>query len=538
MVARSIVYPSPLPDVVVPDTALTPFVLEHAARFGDKPALVDGVTGRTLSYSELDLAVRRFAAGVAASGLPTGSVIGLMAPNRPEFAVVFLGAAMAGHVITTINPTYTEREAREQLADSGARMLITTVELVSTGRAAAAGTAVTELLCLGDDGADGAAADGAEADGVRPWTQLMGPPLAEQVPVDPDDTVALPYSSGTTGLSKGVMLSHRNLVANVAQTAAPAQIGDDEVLVAVLPMFHIYGLEVLMNTGLRVGATIVTLPRFDLDQFLQAHEKYRVTRSFVAPPIVVLLAKHPAVDGYDLSCLRQVFSGAAPLSAELALEAGGRLGCEVVQGYRMTETSPVSHLTPFGGFKPGSVGVTAPNTHMRIVDPASGEDLPEDQDGEIWVRGPQVMKGYFNNPSATALALDEDGWMHTGDIGHVDADGHVYVVDRLKELIKYKGFQVAPAELEGLLLSHPEVADAAVIGLPDPEAGEVPAAFVVRKPTATVSAEDLMTFVADKVARYKRLRQVTFIDAVPKSASGKILRRVLRSRVAEASPTG
>jgi acyl-CoA synthetase (AMP-forming)/AMP-acid ligase II len=287
-----------------------------------------------------------------------------------------------------------------------------------------------------------------------------------------------------------------------------------------------------MNCGLRTGATIVTMPRFDLEQFLSIHQEYGVTRSFVAPPIVVAMAKHPLVDSYDMSKLEQVFSGAAPLSAELALEAGKRLGCEVVQGYGMTEMSPVSHLTPVGQFKPGSVGVTAPNTEMRIVDPLSGEDLGLDADGEIWVRGPQVMLGYLNNAQATASTLDADGWLHTGDIGHVDEDGHVFVVDRLKELIKYKGFQVPPAELEAVLLTHPDVADAAVVGLPDEEAGEIPVAYVVRRAGSEATAEQIMEFVAGQVAHYKQVRRLEFIDAVPKSASGKILRRELRARAA------
>ena len=226
------------------------------------------------------------------------------------------------------------------------------------------------------------------------------------MPVDADATVVLPYSSGTTGVSKGVMLTHRNLVANMAQTLGAADMREDETLIAVLPFFHIYGMQVLMNCGLRAGATVVTMPRFDLEQFLSLHQEYGVTRSFVAPPIVLALAKHPLVDNYDLSKLEQVFSGAAPLSAELALEAGKRLGCEVVQGYGMTELSPVSHVTPAGQFKPGSVGVTAPNTEMRIVDPATGDDLGVGDDGEIWVRGPQVMKGYLNNEQATAATID------------------------------------------------------------------------------------------------------------------------------------
>jgi acyl-CoA synthetase (AMP-forming)/AMP-acid ligase II len=266
---------------------------------------------------------------------------------------------------------------------------------------------------------------------------------------------------------------------------------------------------------------------------LALHGKYGLTRAFVAPPMVVALAKHPVVDNYDLSSLRLIFSGAAPLSAELAAECGARLGCEVVQGYGMTELSPVSHATPSGMFKPGSVGVTAPNTETNIVDPFTQALLGVDEDGEVWVRGPQVMKGYWNNESATKNTIDDDGWLHTGDIGHIDADGHLYIVDRLKELIKYKGFQVPPAELEALLLTHPQIADAAVIGIPDDEAGEIPAAYVVLKPGQDATAADIQSFVAEQVANYKQVRKLTFVDAIPKSASGKILRRVLRDQAAQ-----
>ena len=512
------IHSSPLPDVEIPTTTLTDYTLARAAELGDKPALIDGTSGRELSYAALLTGVKSLAGGLVARGFAPGDVLALLSPNIPEYAVLFHGVAYSGGAITTINPTYTEREIHHQLLDAGATILVTVAPFLEVARKAAAGTPIGEddIYVIGG------------AEGAKSLAELMGAPLEAQVPVDPESTVVLPYSSGTTGLSKGVMLSHRNLVANIAQVLAPSEMRADETLVAVLPFFHIYGMQVLMNTGLRAGATIVTLPRFDLEQFLAVHQDYGVTRSFVAPPIVVALAKHPLVDKYDMSKLEQVFSGAAPLSAELALEAGKRLDCEVVQGYGMTEMSPVSHLTPQGMFKPGSVGITAPNTQMRIVDPGSGEDLGLDADGEIWVRGPQVMKGYLNNPAATALTLDDEGWLHTGDIGHVDADGHVYVVDRLKELIKYKGFQVPPAELEALLLTHPAVADAAVVGLPDDEAGEIPVGYVVLKAGHEVTAGEIQEFVASQVAHYKQIRRLEFIDAVPKSASGKILRRILK----------
>ena len=513
---------SPLPTVDIPDLSLSDYVLAGAAALGDKPALVDGPTGRTITYAQLDQLARTLAGGLVAAGFGPGKVLALMAPNLPEYAVVFHGTALAGGALTTINPTYTEREVHHQLIDAGATSLVTIAMFLETAKAAIVGTPISTIHVIGD------VPEGA-GDAVRPLTELLGAPI-EQVPVQPGDLAVLPYSSGTTGISKGVMLTHRNLVANIEQVLVPAELKDDDVLIAVLPFFHIYGMQVLMNCGLRAGATIITMPRFDLEQFLALHQEHAVTRSFVAPPIVVALAKHPIVDKYDLSALQQVFSGAAPLSAELAIEAGNRLDCEVVQGYGMTEMSPVSHLTPPGWFKPGSVGVTAPNTLSKIVDPVTNSEVGVGETGELCVQGPQMMAGYLNNPAATASTIDPEGWLHTGDIARVDEDGHVYIVDRLKELIKYKGFQVPPAELEALLLTHPAVADAAVVGLPDDEAGEIPVAHVVLKPGATATPEEIAAFVAERVAHYKQVRQVHIEEAIPKSASGKILRRVLRDQ--------
>jgi 4-coumarate--CoA ligase len=512
------VFTSPLPSVSIPASPLTPYILERSGRWADKAAFIDGATGRTMTYGEFDDAVRRQAGGWLEAGLARREVVAVMAPNCSEYGVIFHAVALAGGVVTTVNPTYTAGEVHHQLVDSGATRLVTVPMFLGTATAAIADSAVKEVYVIG------------EAEGHASIASLAGAPLAEQVPVDPDDVVVLPYSSGTTGLAKGVMLTHRNLVSNIEQALATVGVSGNDAYVAVLPFFHIYGMQVLMNLGLRAGATIVTMPRFDLEQFLSLHQEHRLTRAFVAPPMVVALAKHPVVDNYDLSALEWILSGAAPLSADLAIECGRRLGCEVVQGYGMTELSPVSHATPSGGFKPGSVGVTVPNTEVQIVDPATGASLGVGDDGEIWVRGPQVMKGYLNNEAATRATIDEAGWLHTGDIGHIDDDGHLYVVDRLKELIKYKGFQVPPAEVEALLLTHPDIADAAVIGLPDEEAGEIPAAYVVLKQGLDTTAADIQRFVADNVANYKQIRKVTFVDAIPKSPSGKILRRVLRDQ--------
>ena len=347
--------------------------------------------------------------------------------------------------------------------------------------------------------------------------------------VDPGELAVLPFSSGTTGLSKGVMLTHRNLVANMEQIRAVHRIGADDVLIGVLPFFHIYGQTVVVNLGLSQGATIVTMARFDMGGFLDLMETHRVTRAHVAPPVVLGLAKAPGVDGRDLA-LRVVISGAAPLDAATADRASERLGAPVRQGYGMTEASPVTHFAAdeqLDGQDPGAIGRLVGSTEGRLVDPETGEDADA---GEVWIRGPQVMRGYLGDDDATAATLTEDGWLKTGDIARLDDDGEVFrIVDRVKELIKYKGYQVPPAELEALLVNHPDVSDAAVIPIPDEAGGEAPMACVVPAGD-TLDPDALMAWVAERVAPYKRIRAVEIVDEIPKSASGKILRRLLRDR--------
>ncbi len=511
-----IVHRSPLPDVEIPDVTITAHILRNAERHPDRAALIDGPSGRSYTFAQLSDMIHRFAGGLTAAGFGRGDTLGLMAPNVPEYAIVFHGAAVAGGTVTTINPTYGAEEVRFQLQDAGASMLVTIGMFAETAKTAIEGTTVAEVLTL--DGADGT------GDALA----LLADPI-DQVPVDLEsDVVVLPYSSGTTGLPKGVMLTHHNLVANCVQTEPCIQPRDHEVILAFLPFFHIYGMQVLMNLQLSIGATVVTMPRFDLEQALGIVQEHRVTRFYAVPPVVLALAKHPLVDEFDLSSVVQVFSGAAPLGADLAAEAANRVGCEVVQGYGMTELSPVSHCTVEGDFRPGTSGITIPNTECRLVDPETGEDRGVGQEGELWVRGPQVMKGYLNNDTATHDTIDDDGWLHTGDIAVVDEHHHVSIVDRVKELIKVKGFQVPPAELEAFLIAHPKIADVAVIGMPDEEAGELPKAFVVRQPGAALTADEVQAYVAEHMASYKRIRVVEFVDEIPKSASGKILRRMLR----------
>jgi len=512
---------SSFPDVAIPEVSLTEYVLGDAAQRGDKPAIIDGASGRTLSYAQLADSVRRAAAGLAAHGMREGDVLGIFSPNVPEYAVAFHAAASLGGISTTVNPLYTPRELAQQLNDARASYLLTVPAFIDSAREALRQVpSVREVFVFG------------EAEGATPFASLYQhgdqPPA---VSIDPrKDLVALPYSSGTTGLAKGVMLTHYNLVAELSLAGSrPDLVFPDEkdTLLAFLPYFHIYGIVMFLSHSLRVGATIVNMARFDLEQFLELIQRYGVSYLHLVPPIVIALAKHPIVDKYDLSKIKWALSAAAPLGGPAAAAFTERLGTQVFQAYGMTEVAGASHIGSClpDKIKPTSGGTLIPNMECVVIDPGSGEALPRGEHGEIWVRGPIVMQGYLGRPDATALTIDNEGWLHTGDVGYVDDDGDVFIVDRVKELIKYKGMQVAPAELEAILLAHPAVADAAVIPSPDEEAGEVPKAFVVLK--TPTPAEDIMAFVAARVAPHKRVRLLETTDAIPKSATGKILRRVL-----------
>ncbi|MGX1270686.1 4-coumarate--CoA ligase family protein [Streptomyces phaeoluteigriseus] len=514
-------------DVPPVDLPIHDAVLGHAAAFGDLPALVDGTDGTTLTYEQVDRFHRRIAAALAEAGVRKGDVLALHSPNTVAFPTAFYAATRAGATVTTVHPLATAEEFAKQLGDCAARWIVTVSPLLETARRAAELAGGVEEIFVCDS-----------ASGHRSLIDMLACAAPEpQVTIDPvEDIAALPYSSGTTGVPKGVMLTHRQIATNLAQLEPAITAGPGDRVLAVLPFFHIYGLTALMNAPLRKGATVVVLPRFDLETFLAAIQNHRITGLYVAPPIVLALAKHPAVARYDLSSLRFVISAAAPLDAGLAAACSARLGLPPVgQAYGMTELSPGTHVVPLDAMREapaGTVGKLIAGTEMRIVsldDP--DKDLDIGEAGEILIRGPQIMKGYLGRPDATDAMIDREGWLHTGDIGRVDADGWLFVVDRVKELIKYKGFQVAPAELEALLLTHPDIADAAVIGEYGDDGNEVPHAYVVRRPTAPGLAEgEVRMYVAERVAPYKRVRRVTFIDAVPRAASGKILRRELRDR--------
>ena len=515
------IYRSSSPSLTIPDVPLADFVLERARGRGTRAAIVDGPTGRTITYVELPELVDRAAAALAALGLRKGDTCAIFSQNTIHYPVAVLAIARLGAIVTTASPMCTCDDLVRQMEDSRPRMLFTA--------SAVGATALNACARLKDETPVEHVFSFDALDGATPFDDLLAHPgTPPHVSIDPEDVVALPYSSGTTGLPKGVMLCHRNLVANIMQLDHLRD-GEDTT-VAFLPFFHIYGLTVLILLGFRTGATMVVMPRFEIGAYLDLVERYRATVLHVVPPVVLALAKGSAVNGRDLSSVRKLFSGAAPLSADVTNQCCARIGAPLQQGYGLTETSPGTHVSSVdpAAAKAGTVGPPIANTECRVVDPVTLDDVEPGCDGEIWIRGPQVMLGYLNRPDATRDMITADGWLRTGDIGHADADGDFFIVDRVKELIKYKGMQVPPAELESVLLSHPAVAEAAVVAARDDEAGEVPRAFVVLKGTATADA--LMAYVAERVASYKRIRSLEFIDAIPKSPSGKILRRLLRDR--------
>ena len=573
---------SPRPAVDIPyETIYEAIFADLTSDEATKPAVIDTITGLTTTYGELRDQINAFATALRGRGVGVGDVVALHCPNSAAFVVAFHGIMRAGATVTTVGSLAVPADIAKQLADSGARLLLTATPLADAARAGAeqagwmgpagqpreqrgeknevengAQTATDRVIDLFDPerGLRTLLAEGAD----RASADQISPVLADATSIDPHTHVAaLPYSSGTTGIPKGVKLSHRNIAANIRQvTPALQDIGlhADSRVMGVLPFFHIYGMNVLLNGTLRARGAVVTMPKFDLEQFLQLHQQHSVDFSFIAPPIAVALAKHPVVDNYDLSSLKYIQCGAASLDKELAETVQRRLDVVLVQGFGMTEASPVTHNSIARVSPLDSIGSPLANTEFKVMD--LDDAAPPDQwteitppsqpgqrsaAGEMWVRGPQVMLGYLNNEEATRATLLEGGWLRTGDIVNLDHEGNAYVVDRAKELIKYKGYQVAPAELEALILTRPDVADVAVVGQARPaDSEEVPHAFVVPAPSSSSDApsdgidpEELLDWVAERVAPYKKVREVTFVDAIPKSATGKILRKDLKGMVAQ-----
>lgn len=513
------------PPVAFPDVPYDQLLRMSAYRNPDRAAII--YHNLSLSYREVVSMVNCLANGLHNLGLRKGDKVCIMTTNRPEYTITFIAAATLGIVISPMNPSYKDREMAYQLENSEActlviqRELLPLLQLVLSQRSF---PALRHIIVTGADVPEGMPE-------AIPWARLMRESSPEQPPkveISGDDILALPYSSGTTGLPKGVMLTHRNLVSNNLQFTTALQANLTDVALLFLPFYHIYGV-MLTGSFLACGGTQVMMERFDLQQSLELAAKHQVTYYFAVPPIIVALANAP-VDLSRLATVKYIFSGAAPLPPDPARRLHEKTGVQVVQGYGMTESSPLTHSQPKDPalVRPESVGLPVLNTFQKVVDLETGErELPPGEDGEIIIRGPQIMHGYWKAPEATAQSL-RDGWLYTGDIGHIDADGYTYVVDRKKEMIKYKGFGIAPAELEALLMEHPAVMDSAVIGAPDDEAGEVPKGFVVLRPNQTATEEEILSFANGKLAGYKKIHYIEITTTIPKNASGKILRRELK----------
>lgn len=520
-------------DLNIPNMTVPEYIYQNYEKNMDEPAATCASTGRGYSYGMLRMLISRFARALLGHcGMKPGEVVGLMLPNIPEYVVSIHGAMEAGCIVTFVNPLYTPDEIKRQFENAGAKMIVTIPLLLEVAQIVAPQLpGYRTTICVGGD------TD--EAKNVQGMQELLMADYEAELPkVDPNGIALLPYSSGTTGLPKGVKLTHRNLVANLVQGNNPAisDILDDqkEVVLSVLPFFHIYGFNGIMNISMLHGLHLVTLPRFTPEEYVKALMEYKPTSLFVVPSLLLFLASHPAVTQEHLSSVRSVTSGAAPATEGLLQKFREKLGRDDVlvrQGYGMTESSPVTLMMPklTPPSKVGTCGVLYPGTEGKIVSLKTNETCGPHKSGELLVRGPQVMQGYLNNEKATAETLDNDGWLHTGDVAYYDDEHYFYIVDRCKELIKVKGNQVSPTELENIILELQGVADVAVVGIPDTLAGELPRAYVVRRQGAKVTADEVLEYVNPKVTSYKKLAGgVKFIESIPRNPAGKVLRNELR----------
>lgn len=511
--------------VIVPLEPLTSALRRSAEEHPKKAAVITPESGgKEYSYEWLDEKSSVLAASLANLGVKPKDHIALWLKNSVEYILSFYGILKAGGVVVPVSTHYGRREVLHQLRETEAKGLITSDSLhAQTGNLFSEIQGLRFIICE--------TAEKAPVGTVAFSSLLESPERLDLSPgIDSRETIAvLPFSSGTTGLPKGVMLSHFNLLSCIYQVVQVHEVSANDVMINQLPFFHIYGMTVLMGTAITTGATQVLASRFrPVEEFLSLFETYRPSLFFTVPLIVQEFCNHPKVPTMDWSRLRYVNAGGAILSPEIQEKFMRITGVPVMVGYGLTESSPTTHVTPIGRIKNGSIGVPLSLTEDKIVDPETGLSLRPREIGELWVKGPQVMKGYYNDPAATAQTL-VNGWLRTGDLAWKDEEGHVFIVDRLKEVIKCKGYQVAPAEIENILVSHPDVRDAAVVGEPHPEYGEVPIAYVVLKDQAAASSEAIINYAAQGLAKYKRLTRVVFTETIPRSPSGKVLRRLLKS---------
>ncbi|KAI0500626.1 hypothetical protein KFK09_018842 [Dendrobium nobile] len=516
--------PRSLPQDAFHDLASFLFSRPH----GGETALVDSASGFSISYLELRSMVDRMASGLHEIGILPGQVLLILLPNSVLLPVILLGVLSLGAIITTMNPLCSAKEIQKQMSSIVHLALV----FCSSEKVATFAQFGVPIVTVPND----LSYDSAH----YPLFHKVvsgSPPLTRKPVIRQSDTAAILFSSGTSGSSKGVVLSHSNLIAMVElfvrfEASQYKKKSWKDVYLAAIPMFHVYGLSLFYIGLLSLGSTVVVMRRFNALEAAKTIAKYRVTHFPVVPPLMAAFIRANEAHGCDLRSLKQASSGAAPLSNRLIQEFLRRFPhIDFIQGYGMTESTAVGAR----GFntetckKYSSVGLLAPNMEAKVVNWETGISMPPGKSGELWLRGPAVMKGYLNDEKETASVIDKDGWFKTGDIVYFDQDGYLFILDRLKDTIKYKGFQVAPADLEALLISHNEILDAAVTSAFDEEAGEIPVAFVVRKSGSNLSSNEIMEFVAKQVAPYKKVRRVTFVQSIPKSPAGKTLRRVLRS---------
>jgi long-chain acyl-CoA synthetase len=488
--------------------------------------IVDPPGGRELTFRNLAQESDRLAGVFIDWGVKKGDRISFFMSNGWEYFVGFYAAMKAGAVVSPMNPTFRERELKNQINDAESKVLLVQQDLFPIVEKAWGETPSIERIII-------TRGNPKERDKVFTLANLLKKPRGHPLPPLPsirpkEDLAALPYSSGTAGLSKGVMITHFNLVANTFQSVSGVEVREDDVFISFLPFNHIYGLTYYLCGSIYVGAKQVVMARFQAEECLRLMEKYRATVIFGVQPALLAFLNLPDFDKYDLSTLRYIWIGAAPLAPAVSRAIHEKFGVPVARHYGLSEASPTTHANPPDRPKEGSVGIALSDIEDRIMDWETGtREMPMGEPGELAVRGPNVFQGYWKHPEDTKLAL-RNGWLYTGDIAKMDEEGYVYILDRKKEMIKYRGYQIAPAELEAILMEHPAVRDCAVAGMPDKDSGEIPKAFIVLYEDMTATPDELIAFVAARVAPYKKIREVAFIPEVPKNFSGKILRRVLK----------
>ncbi|XXG79508.1 hypothetical protein AAC387_Pa09g0558 [Persea americana] len=510
-----------------PNLDLAKFIFSHFPhpdRALTQIALIDSATDQQLTYAQLHRSVRSLAAGLHHGlGVGKGDVVLLLSHNSLLYPVICLAVLSVGAVLTTANPLNTEGEIVKQVRDSGAKLAISAPEEVHKLKSTGVPTIVTTEK--GKDDPD--------AISIEELLDKCEPLDIPSMGSTQSDTAALLYSSGTTGFSKGVVLTHANLISIIALLRWTVQItgSTNDVYLAFLPMFHVYGLAFFALGLFTVGTTTVLMPRFNLRAMLDAVHRHQVTNIPAVPPVILAMVKISQAGGPQLSSLRRVGCGAAPLSGDLANEFRAQFPwVELRPGYGLTESCGATTFFVSdrdARERPRSVGSLFPGFCAKVVDVDTGAPLQPNRKGELLIKSPSVMKGYLKNDEATSAAIDGDGWLHTGDLCYFDDDGFIYIVDRIKELVKHNGYQVAPAELEAVLLTHPHILDAAVIPAEDEESGQIPVAYVVKASNSGMTEDQVIQFVASRVASFKRVKKVRFAETIPKSAAGKILRKQL-----------